>query len=174
MINKIVDGISKAINEEFGKESDNDFDMGSLFKIDEDKLQNAFGKDYEIYTDGVEQGLQEPCFSIVSVKPTNNLFRPNKYFRQYPFCIHYFPSSNEKRTECQKVMEKLYLILEYIEIEEVYDDVKTKSKTMGTKMNAEIDNGVLHFFVNYDMYVNKLEEKTPMDSYDYNTDVRKG
>ena len=25
-----------------GKESDNDFDMGSLFKIDEDKLQNAF------------------------------------------------------------------------------------------------------------------------------------
>ena len=29
-------------NEEFGKESDNDFDMGSLFKIDEDKLQNAF------------------------------------------------------------------------------------------------------------------------------------
>ena len=120
------------------------------------------------------QGLQEPCFSIVSVKPTNNLFRPNKYFRQYPFCIHYFPSSNEKRTECQKVMEKLYLILEYIEIEEVYDDVKTKSKTMGTKMNAEIDNGVLHFFVNYDMYVNKLEEKTPMDSYDYNTDVRKG
>ena len=149
MINKIVDGISKAINEEFGK-------------------------DYEIYTDGVEQGLQEPCFSIVSVKPTNNLFRPNKYFRQYPFCIHYFPSSNEKRTECQKVMEKLYLILEYIEIEEVYDDGKTKSKTMGTKMNAEIDNGVLHFFVNYDMYVNKLEEKTPMNSYDYNTDVRKG
>ena len=71
-------------------------------------------------------------------------------------------------------MEKLYLILEYIEIEEVYDDVKTKSKTMGTKMNAEIDDGVLHFFVNYDMYVNKLEEKTPMDSYDYNTDVRKG
>ena len=29
-------------NEEFGKESDNDFDMGSLFKIDEDKLQNVF------------------------------------------------------------------------------------------------------------------------------------
>ena len=29
-------------NEEFGKESNNDFDMGSLFKIDEDKLQHAF------------------------------------------------------------------------------------------------------------------------------------
>ncbi len=32
----------------------------------------------------------------------------------------------------------------------------------------------LHFFVNYNMYVEKLEEKTPMDSYDYNTDVKKG
>ncbi len=49
MINKIVDGISKAINKEFGN-------------------------NYEIYTDGVEQGLNEPCFSIVSLKPTNNLF----------------------------------------------------------------------------------------------------
>ena len=35
-------------NEEFGKESDNDFDMGSLFKIDEDKLQNAFKFDENV------------------------------------------------------------------------------------------------------------------------------
>ena len=26
-------------------------------------------------------------------------------------------------------------------------------------MNAEYDDGVLHFFVNYNMYVEKLEEK---------------
>ena len=35
-------------NEEFGKESNNDFDMGSLFKIDEDKLQNAFKFDENV------------------------------------------------------------------------------------------------------------------------------
>lgn len=150
MINKIIDGISKAIYEEFGD-------------------------GYEIYTDGVEQGLTEPCFSIVSIKPTNNLFRPNKYFRQYPLCIHYFPSSKEHRTECQGVMERLYLALEYIEIEEIIDKQPIESKVMGTNMNAEIDDGVLHFFVNYDMYVNKIEDaETPMDSYDYNTDVKKG
>ena len=99
MINKIVDGISKAINKEFGN-------------------------NYEIYTDGVEQGLNEPCFSIVSLKPTNNLFRQNKYYRTNPFCIHYFPSSKEKRTECQQIIEKLYLALEYIEIEETFNDNK--------------------------------------------------
>ena len=39
-------------------------------------------------------------------------------------------------------------------------------------MNAEYDDGVLHFFVNYDMFVNKIEDaQTPMDSYDYNADI---
>ena len=40
MINEIIDGISVAINTEFGD-------------------------DYEIYTESIEQGLEEPCFSIL-------------------------------------------------------------------------------------------------------------
>ena len=150
MINKIIDGISKAINKEFGD-------------------------DYEIYTEEIEQGLKEPCFSIVCVNPTNNLFRHNRYFRKNKFCIHYFPSSKEKRLECQQILEKLYLILEYIEIKEIFERKTITSKTMGTEMNGEYDDGVLHFFINYDMYVDKVEEKTtPMDSYDYTTDVKEG
>ena len=150
MINKIIDGISKAINKEFGNS-------------------------YEIYTEEIEQGLKEPCFSIVCINPTNNLFRQNRYFRQNQFCIHYFPSSKEKRLECQQILEKLYQILEYFEIEEIFEGKTSISKTMGTKMNGKYDDGVLHFFVNYDMYVNKIEEKrTPMNSYDYTTDVKEG
>lgn len=150
MINKIIDGISKAINKEFGD-------------------------DYEIYTEEIEQGLNEPCFSIVCIKPTNNLFRQNRYFRKNQFCIHYFPSSKEKRLECQQVLERMYLILEYIEIEETFEGKVTITKTMGTEMNGEYNDGVLNFFVNYDMYVDKMEEKTtPMDSYDYITDVKEG
>lgn len=69
----------------------------------------------------------------------------------------------------------MYLALEYIEIEEKLDDKVIKSKVMGTKMNTEYSDGVLHFFVNYDFYVNKIEDaETPMDSCDYNTDIRKG
>ena len=49
MINKIIDGISVAINAEFGD-------------------------DYEIYTESVEQGLNEPCFSILCLNPTNEQF----------------------------------------------------------------------------------------------------
>ena len=49
MINKIIDGISIALNAEFGN-------------------------DYEIYTDNIEQGLKEPCFSIVCLNPRMNQF----------------------------------------------------------------------------------------------------
>ena len=77
--------------------------------------------------------------------------------------------------ECQQILEKLYLILEYIEIKEIFEGKTITSKTMGTEMNGEYDDGVLHFFINYDMYVDKVEEKTtPMDSYDYTTDVKEG
>lgn len=146
MVNKIIDGISKALYKEFG-----------------DK--------YEIYTEEMEQGLQEPCFSIICVKPTNNLFRENKYYRQNQFCIHYFPSTSDKRQECQEILEKLYQILEYVKIKD-----EDKEKTiMGSNMNAEFDDGVLHFFINYNMFVYKVEDKeTPMEDYDYDNDIKKG
>ena len=147
MINKIVDGISKAINEEFGD-------------------------DYEIYTAEIEQGLEALFFAIATVEPTNNLFKPNKYFRKNPFCIHYFPSSKDKKNECYAVLERMYLAMEYIEIKETLDGVTTTSKVMGTNMNGVYDDGILHFFVNYDMFVNKIEDaQTPMDSYDYKADI---
>ena len=33
---------------------------------------------------------------------------------------------------------------------------------MGTKMKYELIDGILHFFVNYDMFVYKLEESIPV------------
>lgn len=41
----------------------------------------------EIQQAAPEQGLKEPCFSIVCVNPTNELFRGKKYFRKNLFCI---------------------------------------------------------------------------------------
>ena len=82
MINQIIDGISVAINSEFGDP-------------------------YEIYTESIEQGLVEPCFSILCLNPTINQVLGKRYFRRNQFCIHYFPSSDEKRSECQAVFERL-------------------------------------------------------------------
>ena len=141
MINKITDGISVAINSEFGD-------------------------DYEIYTKSVEQGLKEPCFSVLCLKPTINQFLGTRYHRTNQFCVHYFPKSkNEPRLECYAVQERLMDCLELITID--------GDLVRGTSMHGEINDDVLSFFVNYDMFVYKEKEAAePMNSMGYNTDVR--
>ena len=128
MINKIIDGISVAINSEFG---DN----------------------YEIYTESVEQGLKEPCFSIVALPFTNEQFLGKRYFHTSNCCIHYFPSSDESRNESFIVMARLFDALEYITVD--------GDLTRGTGMKAEFVDGVLDFFINYDMFVCKPGEVEP-------------
>lgn len=139
MINSIIDGISISLNAEFGD-------------------------DYKIYTESIEQGLKEPCFSILCVNPTNELFRGKRYFRKNLFCIQYFPSSNdEKYAECMEVLERMFDCLEIIN---VVDDPQR-----GTKMHGEVVDGVLNFFVNYDMFVYKVEDTTEMESLDLTSNV---
>ena len=92
MINKIMDGISVAINSEFGD-------------------------DYEIYTESIAQGLKEPCFSILCLNPAIESKLGKRRFLTNQFCIHYFPSTNEPQSECYAVMSRLGLALELIKVD---------------------------------------------------------
>lgn len=138
MINKIIDGISISLNAEFGD-------------------------DYKIYTESIEQGLKEPCFSIVCVNPTNELFRGKKYFRKNLFCIQYFPKGEDKRSECMDVLERMFDCLEIIKVGE---DLQR-----GTSMHSEVVDQVLNFFVNYDMFVYKVESTDAMETMDLTSNV---
>ncbi len=126
MIQNIIKGIAKAINQEFG---DN----------------------YEIYSEDVSQGLKEPCFSIVHLMTTNTQRLQPRYLRQYDFDIHFFPKDkiNTKR-ECHEVAERLFLCLEYIFF--------LDNTLRGIKMRDEIVDGVLHFFITYELFVEREQE----------------
>lgn len=139
MINKIIDGISISLNAEFGN-------------------------DYKIYTESIEQGLKEPCFSILCINPTNELFRGKKYFRKNQFCIQYFPSGEEKYAECMDVFERMTDCLNVIKVGE---DLQR-----GTSMHGEVVDQVLNFFVNYDMFVYKVESTDAMESMDLTSNVK--
>ena len=125
MISQIVEAVSLALNKEFGD-------------------------DYKIYTEEVEQDMENPCFFII---PRNTLFRGKKYFRSHIFCIQYIPSTENILTECNHVIERLFTCLEYISADGIL--------IRGKKMEPEIKDGVLYFFVNYDFftYKNKDAEK---------------
>lgn len=142
-IEKIIDGISLALNAEFGDE-------------------------FNIYTEYVKQGLNEPCFTIVLVKPSINQFLGKRYYRTHLFCVNYFPkSTNEAKLECFNVEERLMNCLEYITVDG--DSVR------GKNMFGEMSDGVLAFMVEYNMFVNKEQVTEPaMETLQQSTDIRKG
>lgn len=140
MTNEIIDGISVAINTEFGD-------------------------DYEIYTESIEQGLKEPCFSILCLNPTVEQFLGKRYFRTNQFCVHYFPKTNERRSECNAVAERLFGCLEVI--------TAGGDLIRGTSLHSEISDDVLSFFVNYDLFTYKHEEtEEHMEILNHKTDTK--
>lgn len=111
-------------------------------------------KEYEIYIEQIKQDLKEPCFFIVCLNPTNKLFLGKRYFRKNQFCIHYFPENNSKANEeCHAIASRLFLCLEQLAVK--------NDLVRGTQMSYEIIDGVLHFFVNYDMFVYKQSNVLP-------------
>ena len=143
MINSIIEAISISLNEEFGD-------------------------GYETHMEEIKQGLKEPCFFIICLNPTTELFLGKRYFRTNQFCIQYFPETNEKQRECNGVAERMWQCLEYITI---YGEDKP---IMGTKMKYEVVDGVLNFFVNYDCFIKKTEQQTTMEILRASTDVKEG
>lgn len=132
MINKVITGISQALDAEFNSENE----------------------EYTIYTEDVEQGLDEPCFFIFSLKPSNRQLVGNRYKRKYPFDIHYFPKDESNyNNEINEVTERLFTALEYISID--------SGLIRGTNMNAETVDNVLHFFIDFNMIVRKEIPKDP-------------
>ena len=130
MINKIIVGIAQALN-------------------------GAFGADYEIHCQEIEQDLKEPCFLILLLNASNEKLVGDRYSRKQPFDILYFPESkNDSRNEMYEVMDKLNDALEYINLGD--------GLLRGINMKGQIIDDVLHFFVDYNFTVIKQREKVYM------------
>lgn len=142
--------------------------INSIIEAISISLNEEFGDGYETHMEEIKQGLKEPCFFITCLNPTTELFLGKRYFRTNQFCIQYFPETNEKQRECNGVAERMLQCLEYITI---YGEDKS---IMGTKMKYEVVDGVLNFFVNYDCFIRKTEQQTPMESLQASTSVKEG
>ena len=128
-------------------------------------LNGEFGDNYTIYAEPVRQGLKEPCFFILCISSSDQLFFGKKYLLKNQFCIQYFPANKDNvRAECIEVCGRLYSCLEYI--------TAGGDLTMGTKMHAEISDGILNFFVNYDMFVYKKTEADAMEELHEKIDAK--
>ena len=130
------------------------------------KLNQVFGDGKRIYSETVKQGLREPCFFIAVLNPLQTQMIGNRYFRQHPFDIHYFPAVQDNNNELQGMASDLFDALEYITL-------TNGDLVRGSEMHYEVVDGVLHFFVDYNMFVNKVEVPADnMETLTVNNDVK--
>lgn len=126
--------------------------MNEIIKGIARALNTEFGSKYDIYQNDVRQGLHEPCFFIAVLKPDVSPLLSGRYIRDNPFDIHYFPKRMDSHTEMYSVAERLIQCLEFITLPN--GDI-----FRGTKMNYEVIDDVLHFFVNFNCIV--IRDKEP-------------
>lgn len=118
-------------------------------------LDAEFGEDHTIYTESIKQGFKEPCFFISLVSSSNKTALGNRRFSENLLCVQYFPKDEQRgNEECFEVMDRLVKCLKYITVD--------GDLVMGRKMNGELTDGFLSFFVNYDYYTYLPEELTEM------------
>lgn len=141
--------------------------VSELMKGISSKLNATFGDGYEIYLKDVAQGLTEPCFFIAVLQPERHPMLGNRSHQTNPFDIHYFPEDETDNCEMISVAEQMMDALEMITL--LNGDL-----IRGTNRRYEIVDGVLHFFINFNMHLIKLVETTPMETLDVETGTAKG
>ncbi len=131
MVNEIINGIAKAVKTEFPESK-------------------------KIYIDEIEQGMAEeinrPCFFIAFLEANQEQHLGRRLWREHSFDVHYFPQNEDAPSrEINGVLDRLRLALRFIDVKE--DSGAGVSKIAGTDMRHEVVDGVLHFFVSFNLFV---------------------
>lgn len=132
-------------------------------------IHEEFGVGYAIYDEMKEQELKEPCFFIFSLGAPDSLVLgirdgQERHYRPMQFGIQYFPSSHNRKSECNDVADRLCECLEWIEASD--------GPLLGSGMDRTYTDGVLTFTVSYSLYTLKRNEKTSMGSLEQGTTVK--
>ncbi len=119
------------------------------------RLKELFGKDAVIYTDAVEQGLKEPCFFVGFLEPSEKPVTGCRYYRNIGMYIQYLPGRPAQiNRELYRVSDILMDGMETITL-------KNGDVLRGTGRSGRISDGVLNFFVNYNLFVIKTVAHSP-------------
>ncbi|MBY9078304.1 hypothetical protein KIH86_17660 [Paenibacillus sp. HN-1] len=94
----------------------------------------------------IKQNLITPCFFVRLLEAEQSREVNLRYRRVHSFDIHYFPTdSPAMNEEMQTIAERLYDVMEYVS--------SAAGGCRGTGMRHETQDGVLHFFVQYNFHV---------------------
>lgn len=118
-------------------------------------LGQEFGDGYEIRKEEEEQGLNKPCFLLSNIHSMGKSLPGKRYLRENQFCVRYIPwEEGNKKEECYAAAERLFTCLAWLQA--------GGKPVRGGKMRCEVADGMLHFYVNYDIVVGKGPESVPV------------
>ena len=135
--------------------------MKSIVNAISAAIYSNFGSNYTIYGDNsVKQGTDAPCFFVslkeCSQKPLIN----NRILRTFCFDIRYIPKNENNYTEMQEIANLLYNTLEFVELD-------AGNKVYGSDMNYEFIDGILHFYVKYELTMQRQKKAENMGNLFY-------
>ncbi len=131
------------------------------------KLNAAFGSRYKFYQNDVKQGFKPPCFFLAVLNPELTPLIGRRYVNRNPLDIRYFPQDGADNKELFAVALELTEALEFIAL-------PGGELVHGTGMNYEVADGVLHFFVNYNLTLIKPADNTPMETLAVDVGTKEG
>ena len=101
--------------------------------------------EFVVFTDGIEQGLEMPCFFVSCTNPKSELYIGRKYKRNYLFSVQ-FMTENEN-ADLYSIAEQLEDLLEVIDVKGDF--------YRGSNTNIDIRSGLLTFTISYPFFVYK-------------------
>ncbi len=134
MVNKIVEGAASALYE-------------------------AMGEGYAIYRNDLRQGLEPPCFLILSVGPSLAPQPSGIKLLTVPLDISCFPSDSGDNAEMQRTGLTVMDAVELIPLSE-------EKMLRGLRRSMEIVDGVLHISVTYEVFLRNVPDVDPMEVLD--------
>ncbi len=125
-------------------------------------------KDYPIYTDNQEQGLEKPCFfiKVLNGEEIREIGLQDKYYKDLLNIVVIGFTLDGETEILNDMIDNLYK-LECIELSD-------KSLVRAMKLHPKIEDDVLHFFIDYNLSIKKgNDETTKMNDYNLNEGVKK-
>lgn len=130
-------------------------------------LGTTFGSEFRVYKNDVKQGFTEPCFFVATLKPDQKTLLGDRSIWRFPFDIHFFPK--EPGTN-----EELYSVAEYMALGLRYITLPNGDLLRGLSISYEAVDGVLHFFITYNMIVTIPKELPTMETLEIDQHTKKG
>lgn len=121
------------------------------------KLNATFGSKYRFYQNDVRQGFKPPCFFLAVLNPEIAPLVGHRYINRNPLDVRFFPKDQRNNAEMFAVAAEMMEELEVITL-------PNGDLVRGTGMNYEVVDGVLHFFVSYNLTLIRPTENISMEN----------